>query len=101
MSKKFRTLELAIKQYQEIKKLKLKGEIRSQIERAALSVCLNLQEGNAKLTKKERRRFFNIAYASQCEVQLVLKLENITVLEELSYSVGGHCYRLQNRTQGT
>lgn len=87
MSKKFRTLELAIKQYQEIKRMKLKGEVRSQVERAALSVCLNLQEGNAKLTKKDRRRFFNIAYASQCEVQLVLKLENINVLDELSYSV--------------
>ncbi|MAZ48899.1 MAG: hypothetical protein CME65_10065 [Halobacteriovoraceae bacterium] len=100
MSKKFRTLDLSIEQYQAIKKLKLKGEIRSQIERAALSVCLNLQEGNAKLTQKERRRFFNIAYASQCEVQLVLKLENIADLEELANSVGGHCYRLQHRTQG-
>ena len=96
--KKFRTLELAISQYQEIKKLKLKGEVRSQIQRAALSVCLNLQEGNAKISQKDRRRFFNIAYASQCEVQLVLKLENIIYLEKLAYSVGGHCYRLQNST---
>ncbi|MAZ49453.1 MAG: hypothetical protein CME65_12910 [Halobacteriovoraceae bacterium] len=72
----------------------------SQVERAALSVCLNLQEGNAKFTQKDRRRFFNIAYASQCEVQLVLKLEMVTELKELSYSVGGHCYRLQHRTQG-
>ena len=54
----------AIEQYQEIKKMKFKGEVRSQVERAAFSVCLNLQEGNAKLTKKDRRRFFNIAYAS-------------------------------------
>lgn len=98
--KKFRTLELAVKQYQEVKKLKLKGEIRSQIERAALSVCLNLQEGNAKFSQKDRRRFFNIAYASQCEVQLILKLEKITALEGISYSVGGHCYCLQHRTQG-
>ena len=98
--KKFRTLDLAIKQYQEIKKLKLKGEVRFQIERAALSVCLNLQEGNAKFTQKDRRRFFNIAYASQCEVQLVLKLEMVTELQELSHYVGGHCYRLQNRALG-
>ena len=85
--KKFRTLDLAIVQYQSIKKLKLKGEVRSQIERAALSVCLNLQEGNAKFTQKDRRSFFNMAYASQCEVQLILKLECIRELEILAGSV--------------
>ena len=57
--KNFRSLQLAIKQHKMIKSLKLKGELRSQTERAALSVCLNLTEGNARITKKERRRFFN------------------------------------------
>jgi four helix bundle protein len=42
--------------------------------RAALSVVLNLQEGAAKLSEKDRRRFYNIAYGSVKEVQAVLRL---------------------------
>ena len=92
---KFRTLEIAICQYKEIKALKLKGEVRSQIERAALSVVLNLSEGNAKFKAKDKRRFFNISYASQKEVQTILLLEEITSLYRISDSLGAHLYRLQ------
>ena len=97
--KKFRTLELAIEQYQQIKRLKLKGEVRSQVERAALSVCLNLSEGSAKEKKKDRRRFFNISYASQKEVQTILFVEEIKAGYELADKLAAHLYRLQQRAQ--
>lgn len=90
----FRTLDLAMTQYQKIKKLKLKGEVRSQIERAALSVCLNLSEGSAKITTNERRRFFNISYASQKEVQTILLIENLTLLFKDADHLSASLYRL-------
>lgn len=97
--KNFRSLELAIKQFQEIKKLKLKGEVRSQIERAALSVCLNLSEGNAKFTNKERSRFFNISYASQQEVKCLISILGKEELFESSDVLAAHLYRLQQQVR--
>lgn len=95
----FRSLELAIKQYQIIKNLKLKGEVRSQIERASLSVCLNLSEGNGKLTAKDRARFFNISYASQQEVKCLLKILNLVYLLDLADKLAAHLYRLQQQAR--
>ena len=95
----FRTLDLAIRQYRMIKALKLKGEVRNQIERAALSVCLNLSEGNAKLKQKDRRRFFNISYASQQEVKTLLYIEGFNDLYRNSDSLAAHLFRLQQRTR--
>ena len=98
-SNKFRTLELAIIQYKQIKSLKLKGEIRNQIERAALSVCLNLSEGNAKQKTNDRRRFFNISYASQKEVMTLLLIEEFGEYYKQADILSAHLYRLQLRTQ--
>ena len=93
----FKTLELAIAQYHQIKNLKFKGEIRDQIERAALSVCLNLSEGNAKSTTKDRKRFFNISYASQKEIQTLLLIEGIIHLQKDSDIIAACIYRLHER----
>jgi four helix bundle protein len=93
--KKFRSLNTAIKLYHEIKALKLKGEVRSQIERAALSTCLNLSEGSAKFTQKERSRFFNIAYASNKEVITLLLIINQVNLYQCADKLGGMLYMLQ------
>jgi four helix bundle protein len=93
--KNFRSLNAAIKLYQNIKSLKLKGEVRSQIERASLSTCLNLSEGNAKLTAKDRSRFFNIAYASNKEVETILMIINQKELYTCAHRLGGMLYMLQ------
>ena len=97
--KEFRTLKLAMEQYQKIKNLELKGEIRDQIERAALSVCLNLSEGNARLYKKDRRRFFNISFASQKEVQMVMCLQGLVGLMGPADKLAAHLFKLQMNTQ--
>ena len=64
MSKNFRTYELAKDFYQECSKIKLNGAMRNQFERASLSIVLNLSEGSAKPTKKDKARFYFIAYGS-------------------------------------
>jgi four helix bundle protein len=48
------------------------GFLADQLRRAAASVSLNFAEGCAKDSAKERRRFFNIARGSACEVAAVL-----------------------------
>ena len=62
--KKFYCLELSKEIYSEIKELKFEYHIKGQILRSCSSISLNLAEGAAKRTKKEKTRFYRIAYAS-------------------------------------
>lgn len=68
----------------------------TQLRRAAVSVCSNLAEGSARLSPKEKKRFYEIARASlvevdtQMEISLMLeyiKKENITSFEKYEESV--------------
>ncbi len=68
----------------------------TQLRRAAVSVCSNLAEGSARLSAKEKKRFYEIASASlvevdtQMEISLMLdyiKKENITEFEKYEESV--------------
>lgn len=95
MSSKLRVLENAIIQYKEIKKMKFKGEFRSQIERAALSVALNLSEGNARQSIKDKKKFFNISYASNREVQTLLQLSDKVELCRNCDRISAQLYCLQ------
>jgi len=45
-----------------------------QLKRASSSVVLNIAEGNARYSLKERRRFFNIARASAAEVSAIFDI---------------------------
>ena len=80
--------------YQSCKQLPLKGHQRDQLLRASLSVCLNLAEGSAKQTPKERRRFYFIALGSQREVHAMLDLENLDRLVPISDHLGASIYKL-------
>lgn len=72
--KTFRTLELAIEFHELAVNLKVSGHLRDQLLRAASSIPLNLSEGNAKYSVKEKKRFYQTAYASLKECQTILKM---------------------------
>jgi len=66
-----------------------------------LSVALNLSEGDAKLTQKDRARFFNIAYASQREVQTILLIMGNQKLTNVADKLGAMIYCLQRQILST
>ena len=61
-----------------------------QLRRAAWSVLNNIAEGHAKLGRKERRRFFDVALGSLAEIDaMVATLPDIYQVEEcLIESIG-------------
>ncbi len=93
---KFRTLDLAVEYYQLGKKIKLSGPLRDQFLRSASSVSLNLAEGNAKSSRKDRLRIFEIAYGSFRESQAILKLEGVEKPELFTVGdqLGASLYKL-------
>ena len=92
----FKTYDLAEKLFRECRKIKTQAYIRDQMMRAALSVVLNIQEGAAKASEKDRKRFYNIAYGSVKEVQAVLRLLDLKEEFKLADEVGACLYRLQH-----
>jgi len=50
------------------------GFLADQLRRAMSSVVLNVAEGNARISIKERRRFFQISRASLAEVSACVDL---------------------------
>ena len=67
--KNFRTLELAIDFYKEIEGVKAKYFLKDQLLRAASSIALNLGEGAGKRTRKDMKKFYQIAFGSIRECQ--------------------------------
>jgi len=43
------------------------GEVKDQLDRASISIALNIAEGNGKFTTRDRCRFFDIAHGSTLE----------------------------------
>ena len=62
--KNFRTYNLALQFYKDAHRLNLKEPMKSQFSRALLSIPLNLCEGSAKPTAKDRRKYYHIALGS-------------------------------------
>ena len=77
MIKGFRTYELAIEFYSQCERLKLPQHLRSQLLRASSSISLNLGEGSAKQSEKDRLRFYQISFGSLRESQTILRLANL------------------------
>ena len=59
----FKSYQMALELYKKCEHIKAKAFLKDQLERASLSVVLNLVEGSAKTTAKERARFYSINYA--------------------------------------
>lgn len=94
--KNFLTLELAIQFYEHIEKLKVPKHFNDQLLRAASSISLNLAEGNAKFSRKDKVRFYQISMGSLRECQTIFRLakvENENILK-LADRLGGCLYKL-------
>ena len=94
--KTFRTLDLALEFYEKVEQLKLKGNLRDQLDRAASSIALNLSEGNAKRTVKEKKRYYQTAYASAQECKTILKLARVrdSKMHDQADQLGAYTYNL-------
>jgi len=92
--KNFRCYQLAKELYKLVQTQPIKGEARSQLVRASMSVCLNLIEGSARPTQKDRKRFFYMALASHREVQGIIDLYDLNSLNNKADILGAHIYKL-------
>ncbi len=104
--KAFRTLDLAIEFYQLAQKLKTPLHLRNQLDRASSSISLNLAEGNAKFSYRDKARIYQIAYGSLREFQAIFPLVGVLDPQLLAVSkhLGSSIYRLikasLNRIEG-
>ena len=90
----FRTYQLALELAKDCRGIRLKGPYESQFQRAVLSIALNLSEGSAKKSAKERRRFFETAFGSLREVQTIVEVLDLSELRGKCDRLAAHCYRL-------
>ena len=80
---RFRTYQAAIRFYRECEGLKMPYRLRDQLLRAASSIVLNLAEGSAKESEKDRLRFYRIALGSLRECQAAPSLARSPALPAL------------------
>ncbi|MBI3544126.1 MAG: four helix bundle protein [Deltaproteobacteria bacterium] len=98
MVKKFIAYDLALELYNQCEGLKAKHHVKDQLERAALSVALNLAEGSGKPTMPEKRRFYSIALGSLRETQTLLQIIKADDAIPVAHRLGGMIYRLVHPT---
>ena len=95
--KNFRCYQHAKTQYLALRDLRVPRYQDDQLKRAALSVCLNLAEGSAKRSVKDRRRFYEIALASHREVQALIELLQMPDPNGTADKLGGGLFNLIRR----
>ena len=94
MLHKFETYQLSVRLYRACEQIKVHGHLRDQLRRSGLSIVLNLEEGSAKPTAKDRRRFYSISLASLRETQALLEIIGRPSELALADRIGGCLYRL-------
>ena len=96
--KTFRTLELALEFYKSTEAIKITGHMKDQLSRASSSIALNLSEGNAKFSVKEKKRYYKMAYGSIQECKTIFKLIKNTdaQIEQRADQLAASLYKLIN-----
>ena len=89
---------MAVQFYRNSNKLYLKEPLRNQFQRASLSIVLNLAEGTAKPTAKDRRKFYRISLGSLRETQAILEIVNDQKLIKEADKLGAYLYKLCQNT---
>jgi four helix bundle protein len=93
----FESYKLSVMLYHECERIRCPGYLKLQLMRASSSVSLNLSEGSAKQSVKDRMRFYVIALGSLREVQAafdLIRLSKDTEAFRLSNQLGAYVYRL-------
>jgi four helix bundle protein len=70
----FRTYQVALEFYRACEQLSCKKHLKDQLNRASASISLNLSEGSAKTSMRDRLKFYFIAFGSLRECQTILDL---------------------------
>ena len=92
---KLKTYRLALEFYKEGRKLKIKNfPLKNQFERASLSIVLNIAEGVAKLSAKDRKRFYQISLGSLNETLVILEIMENNILIKKGNLVRAHLINL-------
>src|SRR5437762_2678881 len=66
---------------------RLQSSIGDQLRRACLSIVLNIVEGGARVSPKERKQFLNISYSSLKETKyLIYFAYDLKLIEEEFYN---------------
>ena len=101
MPSEFRTKNLAIEFARLCLKLKVPFSLQDQLHRAACSIPLNLSEGSARHTPKDRHKFYRTALGSFREVETLLEILKITEndLEVSRKQLAGSLVNLCKATQ--
>ncbi len=94
MLKNFKTFQLSVELFRETEKLKLRANLKDQLHRCCSSVALNLAEGYGRQSRKDKKRFYEIALGSLRETQAVLDLTMNDQLNEKVDLLGAYLYRL-------
>ena len=94
MLSNFRTHTMAVEFYKQAKQQRLPAYIKDQLLRATMSIALNLAEGSAKPSLKDRVRFYTIALGSLREAQSIIQLEQLKTLAEAADHLGASLYKL-------
>jgi four helix bundle protein len=94
----FKTLELAIQFYEQVRRVEVAGHLKDQLDRASSSIALNLAEGNAKGSARDKRHFFHMAYGSLRECQTIFRLIKLENGEAVATAdrLGASLYKLVN-----
>ncbi len=91
----FKAYDLAVRFYREADQLNGPPHLIDQLKRASSSAVLNLSEGSAKPTRKDRVKFYFIALGSQRECAAILDLLNAAEPKrQLCRELGACVYRL-------
>ena len=96
MKNKLFALELAVKFYEDSRRLRMPLHLKNQFDRACSSIALNLSEGSAKPTAADRRKFYFIALGSLRECQTILRLNGRDEVNLVSHAdfLGACVYKL-------
>ncbi len=92
----FRSLNLAIEFYAQIEKVDVPKHLSNQLLRASSSISMNLAEGNAKFSYRDKKRIYQIAMGSLRETQTILKLARVEnpKLHQMADHLGACIYKL-------